>query len=122
MAFEKEKPVKGLIHDCVLPANSMIKCSPCAIPTSQPASIDSLFHHHSVRADGPEESYASVDLTTAPTPSIADNTKAAPVIDDLVRNSPLFAASFTNGSITRAAHPEGWLEPFEDSRETKVKG
>lgn len=73
-------------------------------------------------ADGPEESYASVDLPTAPTPSIADNTKAAPVIDDLVRNSPLFAASFTNGSITRATHPEGGLEPFEDPWETKVKG
>lgn len=69
-----------------------------------------------------EENYASVGLLTTLTQSIADNTQAASVIDDLVRNSPLFAASFTNGSIKQTTHLVSWLEPFEDSWETKVKG
>lgn len=67
---------------------SMIKGSSCAILTPQAATIDSLFNHHSVRVDGPEESYTGVGLLMAPTQSIADNSQAVPVIDDLVRNSP----------------------------------
>lgn len=100
----------------------MIKWSSCAIPTRQAAAIDSLFNHPSVQADEPEGSNTGIGLLTAPTQSIADNTQTAPLIDDLVRNSPLFAASFTNGSIKQATHPVGWLELLGDSWETKVKG
>lgn len=119
MAFETETPVKCLIHGCAAGDSDDKNVVPV---TPQAAAIDSLFNHHSVRADGSEESCAGVGPLTAPTQSMADNTQAAPVIDDLVRNSPLFAASFTNGSVRRATHPVGWLEPREDSWETKVKG
>lgn len=47
--------------------NSMIKCSSGAILTPQAAAIDSLFNHHSVRVDGPEESYTGVGPLMAPT-------------------------------------------------------
>lgn len=110
--------MKGLIHGCVAAEfddKMQLLCH-------RDFSIDSPFNHHSVRPDGPQESRAGVDLLTAPAPSIADNTEAAPIIDGLPRNSPLLAASFTNGSIMRATHPEGWLEPLEDSWDQEVKG
>lgn len=112
VAFEKEKPAKGLIHDCVAGEFDEKNVVPVPSRRLRPASIDSLFHHHSVRADGPEGSHAGVDPLTAPTPSIADNTKAAPVIDDLVRNSPFvcrfiykwfYYAGDSSGGLVRAA-------------------
>lgn len=115
-----------MIHDYIA-GKWRIKCSFCAILTYQAASIDLSFV---IQSGGTGQSKRNQcrprPQMMTPTQSIADNTEAALIIDERVRYTPLFAFSFTNGSIIQPSHLDSlllrWLEQFGDSWAAELKG